>query len=90
MKKITTLTLMLLPLFIMAQDGTVKALRSEAERTIKKEEDTTKRLWRKGGLYGINISQGSLSNWAAGGDIFSLSVNSLLNLYAFYKIYKHS
>jgi hypothetical protein len=74
----------------MAQDGTVKALRSEAERTIKKEEDTTKRLWRKGGLYGINISQGSLSNWAAGGDNFSLSVNSLLSLYAFYKKDKHS
>ena len=35
-------------------------------------------------------SQGSLSNWAAGGDNFSLSVNSLLSLYAFYKKDKHS
>lgn len=90
MKKFIPLTLLILPLLVSAQDGTVKALRAEADRTIKKEEDTTKKLWRKGGLYGINISQGSLSNWAAGGDNFSLSVNSLLSLYAFHKKDKHS
>ena len=45
---------------------------------------------KKGGLYSLNLSQGSLSNWAAGGDDFTLSVNSLLSLYAFYKKGKHS
>lgn len=73
-----------------AQDETVKKLKGEADRNIKKEADTSGKVWRKGGIYGINISQGSLSNWAAGGDNFSLSVNSLLNLFAFYKKEKHS
>ncbi|MBL7724178.1 MAG: DUF3078 domain-containing protein [Chitinophagaceae bacterium] len=90
MKKIAILTLFILPFLANAQDGTVKSLRTESERSIKKEEDTTKKIWRKGGIYGINISQGSLSNWAAGGDNFSLSVNSLLSLFAFYKKDKHS
>ncbi len=90
MKKIILLVLFAPPLFAGAQDGTVKTLRAEAERTIQKEADTTKKSWRKGGMYGINISQGSLSNWAAGGDNFSISVNSLLSLYAYYKKGKHS
>ena len=53
-------------------------------------DSTSTKTWKKGGIYGLNISQGSLSNWAAGGDDFSLSVNSLLSLYAFYKKDKHS
>jgi Protein of unknown function (DUF3078) len=74
-----------------AQDQTVKGLRSDAERTINKDPaDTLPKTWRKGGIYGINLSQGSLNNWAAGGDDFSLSINSVLSLYAFYKKGKHS
>jgi hypothetical protein len=74
-----------------AQDQTVKNLRSSTERTIAKDaNDTTAKKWKKGGLYGINISQGSLNNWAAGGDDFSLSVNSVLSLFAFYKNGKHN
>lgn len=80
----------MLPLFSQAQDATLKTLRTETERSIKKDPDTTKKTWRRGGIYGINVSQGSLSNWAAGGDDFSLSVNSMLSLYAFYKKDKHS
>lgn len=90
MKKVIPFILFILPFFASSQDNTVKSLRSEAERTIKKEADTSKKAWRKGGMYGINISQGSLSNWAAGGDNFSISVNSLLSLYAFYKKDKQS
>ncbi|MBK6936198.1 MAG: DUF3078 domain-containing protein [Chitinophagaceae bacterium] len=74
-----------------AQDQTVKALQSETGRNIKKDlADTSSKKWKKGGIYGINISQGTLNNWAAGGDNFSLSVNSLLSLYAFYTKNKHS
>ena len=74
-------TLVLLILFSVygafAQDETVKELKKASEKTIKKDpNDTISKTWKKGGLYGINISQGSLSNWAAGGDDFSLSVNS--------------
>ncbi len=76
--------------FTSAQDNVITSLKKESERTIKKDEDTSGKLWRKGGIYGINISQGSLSNWAAGGDNFSFSVNSLLSLFAFYKKGKSS
>ncbi len=78
-------------LSLFAQDGAVKNLQDEASKEIKKDpNDTTNKVWKKGGIYSINLSQGSLSNWAAGGDNFSFSVNSLLSLYAFYKKEKHS
>ena len=71
---------------VFAQDQVVRDLQNASGKTIKKDAaDTIPNLWRKGGLYGLNISQGSLSNWAAGGEDFSLAVNSLLSLYAFYK-----
>lgn len=74
-----------------AQDATVKELKIEAARAIKKDAaDTVAKTWKTGGLYNINIAQGSLSNWAAGGDNFSLSVTSVLNAYAFYKKGRHS
>lgn len=73
------------------QDEQVKSLRSESERSVKKDPaDTTQKKWKLGGQYAINVSQGSLNNWAAGGDDFSLSINSVLNLFAFYKEGKHS
>jgi hypothetical protein len=73
-----------------AQDETVRELRTEAERTIKKDADTSNGPWKKGALFGLNVSQGSLSNWAAGGDNFSLSANTNINLFAFYKKDKHN
>ena len=78
-------------LLASAQDETVKKLQSESGKEIKKDPaDTASKTWRKGGIYSLNISQASLNNWAAGGDEFSLSVNSLLSMYAFYKKEKHS
>mgnify|MGYP006352110751 FL=1 len=69
----------------------MKELKKASEKGITKDpNDTIPKTWKKGGLYGINISQDSLSNWAAGGDDFSLSVNSVLSLFAFYKKDKHS
>jgi hypothetical protein len=74
-----------------AQDQTMKTLQSGATKTFSKDaNDTVQKIWKAGGLYSLNIAQGSLSNWAAGGDNFSLTVNSLLSLYAFYKKDKHS
>jgi hypothetical protein len=74
-----------------SQDQSVKKLRSESDRNIAKDpNDTIPKTWRKGGLFSLNLSQGSLSNWAAGGEDFSLALNSLVSLYAFYKKDKHS
>lgn len=88
---------MLLPFFLAthlllyAQDETVKGLQKEVARDIKKDAaDTAQYTWKKGGIYNLNLSQGSLNNWAAGGDEFSLSVNTILSLFAFYKKDKHS
>lgn len=74
-----------------AQDGTVKELKKDAERSIAKDQkDTIKRTWKTGGNFGLNLNQGTLSNWSAGGDKFSLSVNSLLSFFAYYQKGKNS
>jgi hypothetical protein len=91
MKKLTLLLLLIVSIVTAAQDQTIKAIQAESSKTIKKDAaDTTKKNWTKGGLYSFSLSQASLSNWAAGGDDFSLAVNSLLSIYGFYKKDKHS
>ncbi len=78
-------------LWSSAQDETVKKLKSETSKDIKKDAaDTSSKTWKKGGIYSLNIAQASLNNWAAGGDNFSLAVNSLLSVYAFYKKDRYS
>ncbi len=75
----------------VAQDQTVKELQASAGKTIAKDpKDTTVKTWKKGGLFTANIAQGSLDNWVGGGDKFSFSAVTLLNLYAFYKKDKNS
>lgn len=69
-----------------AQDVSIRTLQTESARTFKKAaNDTSKSCWKKGGLYNIAVGQGSLSNWAAGGDDFSLSIATSLSLYAYYR-----
>ena len=74
-----------------AQDQSFKKLREESAKGIKTtEKDTTGRLWFKGGSFGLTFNQGSLSNWAAGGDKLSLSLLGTLNVFANYKKGRHS
>lgn len=77
---------------LFAQDGSIKSLKEEtAKKDIKKNAtDTAKSNWKKGGLFSLNLAQGSLNNWAAGGDKFSMSVNLYLNAHAYYKKGKNS
>lgn len=76
----------LLSLNLFAQDASIRKLQSESSKTIIKDAtDTSQKKWKAGGIYNISIGQGSLSNWAAGGDDFSLTVGTSLNLFAFYK-----
>src|SRR4051794_5413669 len=91
MRNILFLILFLLAGKLFSQDQTVKDLQSDANKSIQKDpNDTIPEKWKIGGIYNLNISQGSLSNWAAGGDKFSISVNSLFHAYAFYKKDKNS
>jgi hypothetical protein len=91
MKKILLAALVAAALSASGQDETVRKLKAESDKSIKKDPaDTSAKLWKKGGLLSLNLSQGSLSNWASGGDKFSLSLNSILSVYAFYKKDKNS
>lgn len=74
-----------------AQDQTIKNLQAESTKTIAKDpNDTIPKVWKTGGTFSLNIAQGSLSNWAAGGDNFSISANTFINAHAFYKKNKTS
>jgi hypothetical protein len=69
-----------------AQDNTIINLKKESSVANNKtsiKTDTTK-LWQKGLLYNLSFSQSSLTNWSAGGDKFSVSMGSILNLFAKY------
>jgi len=91
MKKILFIVAFLGSLAATAQDETVKNLKKDSERQITKDpNDTISKVWKTGGFVGLNAAQGSLSNWAAGGDKFSLAINGNLSTYAFYKKGKHS
>ncbi len=86
MKKITV-ALLLSIIYIQsnAQDIPLKPIITETAKTIKKEADTSTWNWKRGGLVNFSLAQGSLSNWAAGGDNFSLAVSSYLNYFFFYQ-----
>lgn len=54
---------------------------TESEKDLITESNDTLDGWKKGGYFGLNGSQVSLTNWVAGGQN-SVSVNSLISLYA--------
>lgn len=90
-KSILIFTLCTLALVSFAQDQGIKALKNDASKSVKKDPaDTSTKTWKKGGSLALNLNQGSLTNWSAGGEKFSLSLNNYLNLFAFYKKGKHS
>lgn len=70
----------------IAQDIPVKVLPTEIFRSVKKDaNDTSGWKWKRGGVVNANLAQGSLSNWSAGGDNFSLSFNTYVNYSLFYR-----
>lgn len=74
----------LVTLYTAAQDQTIQSLKSESNRNVS-PTDTSKRVWKVGGLLNLNVAQSSLSNWAAGGDNFVLAINAYSNMHAFYR-----
>jgi hypothetical protein len=71
--------------FLQAQNAAQALKDAAAGVTITKDpNDTIKMTWKTGGLYNLTFNQAALSNWSAGGDKSALSLNTLLNLYAFY------
>lgn len=68
-----------------AQTQTVKDLKKDASREVKKGIIDSSKIWNKGGIFTLNLGQASQNNWAAGGDNFSFSLAAYTGLYAFYK-----
>lgn len=67
-----------------AQQGNLKDIQSKAEKKI--DPDTAhKSGWRKGGIFSLNVGQGSSRNWAAGAEKFSFSTAAGVNLFANYR-----
>ena len=71
---------------LKAQDASISTLKTEAtSKTIKKEVDTTHWKWKHGGLLSFSASQGSLTNWAAGGDNFSMAANGYFTYFLLFQ-----
>lgn len=64
------------------QDDAVKQMKDAAAKEIKGLDSNG---WKKTGTFILNINQGALSNWAAGGEQNVLGVNGLLNYNINYK-----
>ncbi len=73
-----------------SQDDTVKKLKDDATKAVTKESTDSIGPWKTGGIFNINLAQSSLTNWAGGGEKFSLALSSLFNYFAFYKQGVHS
>ncbi len=56
---------------------------TEAEKDLKTQSSDTTNGWKTGGVFGLNFTQVSLTNWAAGGQS-SISLNGLFNVFANY------
>jgi len=81
---IATIALIVNNLTGFSQEGlTDKDINSTVNKMkVKDEKDTS--YWKKGGVFGINGSQVSLTNWAGGGQS-SVSAAALLSLFSNYK-----
>lgn len=73
-----------------SQDQSIKEMQERAGKEIKRAPIDSGKVWKTGGVLNLNFGQGSQSNWAAGGDDFSLSIASYLGFYAFYKKDRYS
>jgi len=91
MKRFFLFALTLIAFRSFSQDQTVKEIQSTASSASAIKDDTSHHQgWRRGGLVNIGLAQGSTSNWAAGGEKFSLSLNAYVNLFANWKDGKRS
>lgn len=88
--RITVLVLFFSLNICLAQDPTVTELRKGSTKSVRVDPDTAKWKWKRGGVVSANLAQGSLSNWAAGGDNFSMAFNAFANYYLLYRDGRHS
>lgn len=56
---------------------------TEAEKTLRSQTKVEEQGWKKGAVFGVNVSQASLTNWAAGGQN-SFGMNGLISTFINY------
>lgn len=71
--------------YASAQDQTLTDLKEKSLSMKKLPSRDSGKIWTNGLIFSLNIGQGSQTNWAAGGDDFSFSLNSYLGAYSRYK-----
>ena len=71
-----------------AQDATIKEMQNTGTRELA-DDTTHKKGWRKGVNISLGIAQGNTSNWAAGAEQSSFTINTYVNLYAVLKDGRH-
>jgi hypothetical protein len=57
---------------------------TEGEKSLRTQSADTIQGWKTGGVFGANLAQTSLTNWASGGQS-SLSINGIFSAFANYK-----
>jgi len=75
---------------VHAQEIVIKRISGDIFKNVKKDADTSKWTWKRNGIVGANLAQGSLSNWAAGGDNFSMSINTYLSYYIYHRVKRYT
>lgn len=86
-KKIFTILYLFFSAVSNGQDEKIKGLQKAGTREVKSLDSNG---WKAGGTFALNINQGALSNWAAGGEQNTIGVNGLLNYLIKYKKEKNT
>jgi hypothetical protein len=81
MKKLLFLALVMTGGTLVAQDKTVQELKTTAEKKVA-EDTAHKDGWKKGLKVNLGLAQGNASNWAAGAEESSFTINTYVNLFA--------
>lgn len=68
-----------------AQDGTVKQMQDAGSKAVKSLDSNG---WKKSGILILNLNQGALSNWVAGGEQNVFGINGIFNYAINYKMGK--
>jgi len=88
MKKIIFLVICIVAFsYSYSQDPTVKELQTASTKAIKILDSNG---WKKSGTFILNLNQGALSNWVAGGEENVLGINSILNFSLDYRHDRHT
>ena len=81
MKKLFFILIIIAGTEVMAQDQTVQDLKSTSEKAVV-DDTSHKSGWKKGIKANLGLAQGNTSNWAAGAEESSFTINTYVNLFA--------